>query len=228
MRISPQRHTLAVLRNVIGITQKELARLLECSTPTVQAVELGKLKLSHDLAQRINFQTAADTEWLLANDVTRPPVTGLGEPYTKALFENRQTALLAPKQSGTGALSDLWQMRTMFVKNVKLLAILYAEAYQRGKVPIAFYKSIMANKEILEKEIGEHPSIEKKLQALTYTEMGPVDIFELTTTLDEFEGETNEELRRKLKEAKEPMPEFLRPLLPGQIKRSAAARKKRG
>lgn len=50
MRISPQRHTLAVLRTVIGITQKEMAGILECSVPTVQAIELGKLKMSLKLA----------------------------------------------------------------------------------------------------------------------------------------------------------------------------------
>ena len=50
MRLSPQRHTLAVLRTVIGITQKEMAEILECSTATVQAIELGKLKMSMKLA----------------------------------------------------------------------------------------------------------------------------------------------------------------------------------
>ena len=63
MRPSPQRHPLAVLRTLIGFTQKELAQILECSTPTVQAVELGKLKLSLDLAQRVYFQTGVSTEW---------------------------------------------------------------------------------------------------------------------------------------------------------------------
>src|SRR5437867_8537482 len=118
MRPSPQRHTLAVLRTLIGLTQKELAQILDCSVPTVQAVELGKLKLSMDLAQRVNFQTAIDTEWLVTDDVSQPPVSGQGKPYTKSLFENRQAALLSPKDSGTGALAQLWDIRGMFIKNV--------------------------------------------------------------------------------------------------------------
>ena len=62
MRPSPQRHTLAVLRTLIGLTQKEMAQLLDCSTPTIQAIELGKLKLSLDLAQRVQFQTGVHPE----------------------------------------------------------------------------------------------------------------------------------------------------------------------
>lgn len=180
-----------------------------------------------DLARRINFQTVVSTEWLLANDVSQPPVSGQGKPYTKALFENRQAALLSPKTSGTGTLADLWQMRGMFVKNVKLLAILYAEAYKRGKVPMVFYKNIMGSKEIFEQAIGEHPEIAERLKTLTYSDLGPVDIFELTEILDGFEGETNEELRRKLKQAKEPLPDFLKTLVPGHAKRAARSGKKK-
>lgn len=226
MRTSPQRHTLAVLRTVIGITQKEMAGILECSTPTVQAIELGKLKLSMDLAQRVNFQTGVSTEWLLADDVTQPPASTQGKPYTKALFEERQAALLSPKDSGIDALAELWQIRGMFIKTVKLLNILYTEAYKRGKVPIVFYKVLMATKEIFEEEIGEHAEIEEKLKSLTYTELGPVDLYELTETLDQFEADTNEELKRQLKQAKKPLPTCLQTLVPGQGKRPSRARKR--
>ena len=226
MRLSPQRHTLAVLRTLIGFTQKEMAAILECSTPTIQAVELGKLKLSLDLAQRVHFQTGVCTEWLLADDVSQPPVFGQGKPYTKAHFEQMQAALLSPKKSGTDTLAELWRTREMFMKNVKILAILYAEAYKRGKVPIVFYKILMSTKELFEKEIGEHADIEEKLKALTYSEIGPVDLFELTETLDELEGDTNEELKRKLKQTKEPLPPFLRTLVPGHGRRLSRARKK--
>ncbi|MGD0539666.1 MAG: helix-turn-helix transcriptional regulator [Verrucomicrobiota bacterium] len=227
MRVSLQRHPLAVLRTLIGFTQKEMAQILECSTATVQAVELGKLKLSMDLAQRVHFQTAVSTEWLLADDVSQPPVSGQGTPYTKALFEEMQAALLSPKKSGTDALAELWRIRGMFIKNVKLLGILYTEAYKRGKVPIVFYKGIMLTKELFEKEIGQDEHIAEKLKALTYSELGPVDLFELTETLDQFEGDTNEELKRKLKQTKEPLPPFLRTFVPGLNKPPARAGKKK-
>ena len=41
MRLSPQRHTLAVLRILLNLTQKEMAEIAGCSRPTIQAVELG-------------------------------------------------------------------------------------------------------------------------------------------------------------------------------------------
>ena len=53
-----------------------------------------------------------------------------------------------------------------------------------------------------------------------------MDIFELTEALDQFEGDTNEELRRRLKLAKEPLPDFLKNLVPGLKKRAARAGKK--
>jgi len=225
MRPSPQRHTLAVLRTLIGLTQKEMAQLLDCSTPTIQAIELGKLKLSLDLAQRVQFQTGVHPEWLLADDTSKPPVSGQDTPYTKATFDEMQAALMSPKRSGTGTLVEFWRDRGMFMKNVKLLAILYAEAYKRGKVPIVFYKCIMATKELFEKEIGEDEKIEAKLQPLTYSTMEPVDLFELTEALDQFEAETNEELRRKLQHTKDPLPPFLETLVPGNAKTAGRPRR---
>lgn len=227
MRLSPQRHTLAVLRILLNLTQKEMAELAGCSRPTIQAVELGKLKLSFDLAQRIHFATGISSEWLLAGDVSQPPVSTHGKPYTKPLFEQMRAEQLSPKKTGFGAVGEFWKTREMFMKNVKVLAILYSEAYKRGKVPIVFYKSLMSAKEIFEKEIGEHPHIAEKLKPLTYSEIGPIDLFELTETLDEFEGETNEELKRKLKETKEPLPPFLQKLVPVLTKRTLRTRKKK-
>ena len=90
MRPSPQRHTLAVLRNISGMTQKEMAAILECSTPTIQAVELGRLNLSDKLAGLVSHKTGINLAWLLTNDVNQPPVDVDGAPYTKALFEDYQ------------------------------------------------------------------------------------------------------------------------------------------
>jgi hypothetical protein len=64
------------------------------------------------------------------------------------------------------------------------------------------------------------------LKALTYSEIGPVDLFELTETLEQFEADTNEELKRRLKQAKEPLPEFLQTLVPGQGRQPTRTSKK--
>ena len=210
MRPSPQRHTLAVLRTMIGLTQKEMAAILECSTPTIQAVELGKLNLSPGLAQRVTFQTGVSIEWLLANDTTMPPVSARGDSYTKARFEDYQAALLSPKTTGMDELLELWQTWHMFMKNTKILAILYSEAYKRGKVPLAFYKSIMPQADLFKEMFGEDKTIEAKLEALADIGIDPVYLSELDEPLAAFQADTLEELKRKLKQTKTPLPETIR------------------
>ena len=227
MRPSPQRHTLAVLRTLIGFTQKEMAAILECSTPTIQAVELGKLKLSLDLSQRVHFQTGVNHEWLLADDVSKPPVSGEGKPYTKSFFEEWQAILLSPKPTNTGAIMELWKTWHMFIKHTKLLTILYSEAYKRGKVPLVFYKSLRSTQELFEKTIGQEKSIEEKLAKLAYHQDGvPEEMSELYETLAGFEADTYEELKRKLKQKKEPTPPGFQVYFRDYERRLLRARKK--
>ncbi len=75
MPISVNRSCLAVLRSVAGITQKELARLIDCATVTVQSIELGKLALSRRLAERVSLQTGVSLEWLLKGDFKSAPIS---------------------------------------------------------------------------------------------------------------------------------------------------------
>jgi DNA-binding XRE family transcriptional regulator len=88
MRDSPLRHTLAVLRTTIGYTQKEMAELCGCSVPTIQAVELGKLKLSGKLAGTVVVQTGVSETWLWDDNVSSPILDSDWQPYTKEYFES--------------------------------------------------------------------------------------------------------------------------------------------
>ena len=94
MRRSPLRHTLAVLRNTIGMGQKEMAELVGRSTRTIQAIELGQLQLSEDLAMRIAAETGIEVGWLLENDLSKPPIGRMANgvdrslhPYDRRIFE---------------------------------------------------------------------------------------------------------------------------------------------
>jgi DNA-binding XRE family transcriptional regulator len=149
MRISPQRHTLAVLRNISGLTQKEMAAILECSTPTVQAVELGKLNLSDKLAGLVTHKTGINLAWLLSNDVNQPPVDVDGAPYTKALFEDYQALGLQQKHPDLGALQALHSL-TM---NVRRLCAIQFRAYKNDDSALCAYKLAKAFDE-LEKHFG--------------------------------------------------------------------------
>ena len=149
MRPSPQRHTLAVLRLTIGLTQKEMAAILECSTPTIQAVELGRLNLSEKLAGLVSHKTGINLTWLLKNDVNQPPVDVEGVPYTKALFEDYQALGLQQKHPDLGALQALHSL-TM---NIRRLCAIQFRAYKNDDSALCAYKLAKAFEE-LEKHFG--------------------------------------------------------------------------
>ena len=66
-------HVIAYVRQSLNLTQSELGALAGSSAPTIQALELGKLPLSEDLALRLNEATGVRSQWLLANDLGNPP-----------------------------------------------------------------------------------------------------------------------------------------------------------
>jgi transcriptional regulator with XRE-family HTH domain len=107
MRRSPLRHPLAILRTTIGLTQKEMADLVDRTPSTIQSVELGKLPLSEDLAMLIAEATGVDPGWLLENNPAAPPrkgptAMGMGSgtgDYGRAEFEFHRAFLESPVAS---------------------------------------------------------------------------------------------------------------------------------
>jgi DNA-binding XRE family transcriptional regulator len=211
MRRSPQRHTLAILRTLIGLTQKEMAHLINRKRPTIQAIELGKLELSLNLAQQINIQTGVSTEWLLTNDITRPPIAQDGAPFTKPTFESIQANLRAPKTTMV-SLFELWSTWGLFMRQVKMLATLYREAYKSENVQRVFYKYLVATKRIFDEEIRKGPNIEEQVKEQTVRcASTPVSLFELNATIAELEGATYQEFRRKIRWTNGQIPRYARP-----------------
>ena len=96
MKHSPRRHVLAILRLALGLGQKEMADAVGTSRATIQAVELGHLKLSNLLAMKISKTTGADLGWLLDNDLDAPAIAVSGNPYNRYHFESFQAAKSAP------------------------------------------------------------------------------------------------------------------------------------
>jgi transcriptional regulator with XRE-family HTH domain len=98
MRPSPLRHTLAILRTTIGLTQKEMASLVGRAPRTIQAIELGHLPLSEELALRIAAETGVDESWLLEGDIRVPPQRGKAllafsrkqRPYVREDYESQR------------------------------------------------------------------------------------------------------------------------------------------
>ncbi len=140
MRPSPKRHTLAVLRLIIGLTQKEMADLCECSTATIQAIELGKLKMSLTFADNVTNKTNVQLDWLMRNNVNAPPVDGYGKPYTLELFEEWRALLFNPPRDFTDFMRRKIYTRACFDNALRQLASLFTHAYQHDRVEICNYK----------------------------------------------------------------------------------------
>jgi transcriptional regulator with XRE-family HTH domain len=87
MRPSPRRHNLARLRLFLNLRQPEMAKHAGCSVHTIQSVELGRLRLSEELARRISAATGVHFRWLLENDLEAEIVGSRGHPFTKSDFE---------------------------------------------------------------------------------------------------------------------------------------------
>lgn len=149
MRPSPLRHPLAVLRQIIDMSQQQLADLAECARPTIQAIELRKLNLSEKLAQRIAYQTGVSPSWLLAGDVAKLPTCRNDTRFTKETFETEQASLKRPAIR----LGELEAIRLAMITAVERLAANGSSAYQAGKIWLWTYKMEMAL-EALEKQFG--------------------------------------------------------------------------
>jgi len=154
MRPSPFRHTLAVLRTTIGLTQKEMAALLECSTPTIQAIELGKLRLSDKLAERLCLETGVSLEWLLEDDVSKPPVTLGSEPMTKDTFVETRAARARPLHVG----DDVSRIQAAYVYAVEWVGVVLLRAAQAKRTDLYIYK-LMSALQNLGEELGEEPCL---------------------------------------------------------------------
>ena len=128
MRLSPLRHTVAILRITIGLGQQAFADLIGRAKPTLQSVELCKLPLSEKLAADISKATGIDPGWLLAGD-TNAPLRSLdgGGPYGPEEFEKwqaeKQMGALLP--SPTDDVTDLLIAREAQVCSEALADILH-------------------------------------------------------------------------------------------------------
>lgn len=152
MRVSPQRHVLAVLRLTIGLTQKEMADLVKRSVVTIQKIELGKLNLSPELAADIHHLTGVDAGWLAKNDVSAPIVTAKGKPYTKQNFENVQAVSKGAWGAAIGSETTVALIMPLWFAHLGQLAI----NAQYGEKAALFNFLVMEAMDSLQKRLDAH------------------------------------------------------------------------
>ena len=201
MRPSPHRHTLAVLRTFLGLTQKEMADLVECSRPTIQAVELGKLPLSEKLAKRIEHETGIGLEWLLNNDTRKPLVDGFNLVYSRITFDQQQ----ASKNRSAWNPNDFYFMQGVMGLALAEICNMVLESYKSGGLDLCGFKLKQALGD-LRKElgVGDRPVLKSAADLLLSVVENTAEyakatlhkkplktpnIIRLTTVIDEFERE---------------------------------------
>jgi len=83
--------TAAVLRSITGEQDWVWADMLGKSVHTVRHLEAGTLKLSADLAAKMNYETGISIKWLMDGNPDVPPVAFRGgQQFTKAIYEKVQ------------------------------------------------------------------------------------------------------------------------------------------
>ena len=136
MRPSKLLHPVAVLRQILDLKQKELADLLECSADTIRSIELRRLGLSEELAERIAEATYVGVAWLLAGDPKAEPIDDIGQPYERTFFESAQ----ANRRKGSAARSYMQKSYTKENADAearyyaKRLGALILKAAHRGRL----------------------------------------------------------------------------------------------
>jgi hypothetical protein len=66
---------------------------------SIQQIELGRLKLSHRMAERIALATGVSMNWLLAQQWRNPPTSQKdpNRPYTREVFRETQAEINEPR-----------------------------------------------------------------------------------------------------------------------------------
>jgi DNA-binding XRE family transcriptional regulator len=79
------KHTLRILRELLGMNREQMAKLIDRSAFTVRAIEQGKLPLSLSVAAKVSGATGIGIKWLCDNAPNQPPIDKRGDPFDPAL-----------------------------------------------------------------------------------------------------------------------------------------------
>ena len=136
---SPLRTPLAILRIELGLTQEKLGKLVGKARRTIQAIEIGKLRLTEDLAAEISEKTGISARWLLEGKPDAPMMTPEGEAYTKEVFDALRGRAL---REINVEIQDPSKLEMLYMRGFYVCADwfpMYSAAAKAGKREIAEY-----------------------------------------------------------------------------------------
>ena len=136
-RPSQVRTNIARLRLALSLNQNQFARLIRRSTACVQSLELGRLRLSSDLAGEIATKTSVSARWLMDNRLDEPPYDLTGKPWSMASFQRLHTEIPYTAKEGDDVFRQrMLELGTQLVlaRNVAGIKRIYRAMESAGKV----------------------------------------------------------------------------------------------
>ena len=148
MRPSLGKSSVTVLRSIAGLTQEQLAALVDCSRMSIQAIESAKLQLSRSMAEKISLNTGVCMQWLLANKYRVPPVCAKDpeRPYTREAFKMTRAEISNPRVNP----QDVEVIHSMLAAAFAQLCNAAIQAYRTDKITYFYYLLRVFLKEELE------------------------------------------------------------------------------
>ena len=87
------RTNICRLRLALEMNQNGFAKLLGRSMAAVQSLEIGRLRLSPQLAGEIASRTGVNPRWLMDNDLTEEPYDMAGKPWAAGTYHRIQNEI---------------------------------------------------------------------------------------------------------------------------------------
>jgi transcriptional regulator with XRE-family HTH domain len=140
---------MTVMRSVAGITMQQLADLVGCSRMSLQQIELGRLELSHKMAEKVSLHTGIGMNWLLAGKHKVPPVCQRdpNQAFTREIYRRTRADINRPRADPM----DVAFLRANLAAAYQRLNAVAEVAYRDNKI-IYFYYQLREFLEALEKQ----------------------------------------------------------------------------
>ena len=155
MRPSLGKSSVTVVRSVAGLTQDQLAALVDCSRMSIQAIESGKLRLSPSMAEKISLNTGVCMQWLLANKYRVPPVCAEDpeRPYTREAFKMTQAEISNPRVHPV----DVEVIHSMVAAAFAQLYNAAIQAYRTDKITFTKADTVVMDRQLNEGGLPGEP-----------------------------------------------------------------------
>ncbi len=181
----PRKNRVAAVRRITGLSQQEFAEIIDRKRPTIQAVEYGRLPVSHQLAHQISLHTGAAEEWILGRQPGPPTCQhNPAQLFTREVFEHTRSQVKDPR---TGPV-DAFVVREYIEGFCSELRGFGLEAYDKNEI-IFFYSKWRRFSEIFKKRWpGAKPvkaqEFDPLLEASRQRKLGQGKPAQTGTTLD--------------------------------------------